>query len=145
MIKRNNNESKCLLKKDCCSETIVDASKFFNAALIDFKGAHEWIISSAIFNTEWMFCLDLCAFIHCIDKVFEAITICFSLSIIEWGDINIGITFSTCSEFFNGNIEFSSAYFPTFSTCASWKDSFVTFFGKGNSDKGKEFHFFDSF
>ena len=60
-------------KKSFLSLAFTDASKFFNATLIDLDGTHEWIVAWAILNTEWMFSLDLGAFIHGVNEVGEAI------------------------------------------------------------------------
>ena len=57
----------------CLIHAWTDSSKFFNATLIDFDSAHDWIEVWSIFNTEWMFSLDFCTFIHCIDEIDEAI------------------------------------------------------------------------
>ena len=60
-------------KMICLVDALTDSSKFFNATLIDFDSTHDWIKVWTIFNTEWMFSLDLGTFIHCIDEVDKTI------------------------------------------------------------------------
>ena len=60
-------------QKICLSLAFTDASKFFNATLVDFNGAHDWVVVDVIFDAEWMFSLNLRTFVHCIDEVAEAI------------------------------------------------------------------------